>query len=51
MAAMEAKKSKEKEVKPGAAATGGGRGQGGAKPVGRPQPGGGGHRGINRIFF
>ena len=41
MAAMEAKKSKEKEVKQGAPAAGGGRGQGGTKPPSRPQPGGG----------
>lgn len=41
MAAMEAKKSKEKEVKAGAPAAAGGRGQVGTKPPSRPQPGGG----------
>lgn len=48
MAAMEAKKSKEKDVKPAGQAPGVGRGRGGTKEGGRPAPGGGGggHRGI-----
>lgn len=45
MAAMEAKKGKEKEIKPSGTATGG-RGRGATKEVSRPQPGGGGHKGI-----
>jgi len=50
MAAMEAKKSKEKEVKAGAPAAAGGRGQGGTKPPSRPQPGGG-HKSKEFILF
>lgn len=45
MAAMEAKKVKEKDIKPAGTAAGGGRGRGAAtKEVSRPQPGGGGHK-------
>lgn len=45
MAAMEAKKVKEKEIKPAGNAAGGGRGRGGpSKEASRPQPGGGGHK-------
>lgn len=48
LAAMEAKKSKEKEVKPpGQAAGGAGRGRGGGKEVTRSAPGGGGHKSMS----
>lgn len=47
MAAMEAKKSKEKDVKPGGAAAAAGRGRGApTKEVGRAPGGGGGHKGA-----
>ena len=43
MAAMEAKKSKEKDTKPGGTGAGAGRGRGAAtKEASRPAPGGGG---------
>lgn len=41
MAAMEAKKSKEKDAKPAGAAAGVGRGRGATKEVGRPSSSGG----------
>jgi hypothetical protein len=47
MAAMEAKKSKEKDVKPGGAAAAAGRGRGApTKEAGRAPGGGGGHKGA-----
>ena len=52
MAAMEAKKVKEKEVKPAGNAAGGGRGRGGgSKEVSRSQPGGGGHKGAMSLIL
>ncbi|EFX70704.1 hypothetical protein DAPPUDRAFT_256821 [Daphnia pulex] len=50
-AAMEAKKSKEKDVKPGGAAAAAGRGRDApTKEVGRAPGGGGGHKGAANYF-